>query len=200
MLKVAICDGSCRDRKTLLDFCRHFFEKKEKYEIEIFDSGKDYINRSCQPDILLLDIEMDGTDGMTVKEWLRKEYIHPRILFVSTCPAAMEEAFDRNVYGFLVKPLSYETFEKRMEVICEDIKRESTDIKRNSKYIRLEGVLKSTLVCVEEILYISAQDKSVNIYLRDGKVFFDKRNIGRWGEMLFVHFSIPAHYGTKIIQ
>ena len=178
MIKVAICDDDKRYQEILRSFCAQFFEERIPFETVTYDSGTIYLNSSHCEDILLLDIEMEGIDGLAVKELLWEEQSHIRILFVSSHQEAMAEAFGTQVYGFLKKPLQYEQFEKKMQKIL-------TDIKNENKTVVIESGRKDSIVAVNDILYIEAQGKYTYVHLRTGEQpLFDEKSIGIWEELL----------------
>ncbi len=92
----------------------------EKYA-SAYESGTEFLADFCEPDFLLLDVEMDG---LAVKNVLREKKTFPRTLFVSRHPEAMDEAYDRNVYGFLKKPPEYEKFAEKMHRVMWDVNEE----------------------------------------------------------------------------
>ena len=146
----------------------------EKYA-SAYESGTEFLADFCEPDLLLLDVEMDG---LAVKNVLREKKTFPRTLFVSRHPEAMDEAYDRNVYGFLKKPPEYEKFAEKMHRVMWDVNEER-------KTVLLSGEKEEKIICATDILYVKAQGKYVRLYL-DGEEspLFDERGIGKWCELL----------------
>lgn len=119
----------------------------------------------CQGDILLLDVEMEEMDGLAVKELLGKGQVHPRILFISGHPEAMADAFGKDVYGFLRKPIEYDKFAEKMQKMVAEIEKEN-------RCIFLAGSIQSKAVRESDIVYIEAQKKYVNLYMSgEGSLF-----------------------------
>ncbi|MBO0852654.1 MAG: response regulator transcription factor [Nocardia sp.] len=61
--------------------------------------------RANQPDVVLLDVEMPGMDGISVAERLRRDFSGLRILMVTTFgrPGYLRRAIDAGADGFVVK-------------------------------------------------------------------------------------------------
>ena len=86
MITIGICDDEQKSREILLSFCRQLFVDKENYEIKEFVSGEEVL-KSEKTDILLLDIEMCGIDGIVVKDELQNQGEEVDILFITNYSA-----------------------------------------------------------------------------------------------------------------
>ena len=120
MITIGICDDEQKSREILLSFCRQLFVDKENYKIKEFVSGEEVL-KSEKTDILLLDIEMCGIDGIVVKDELQNQGEEVDILFITNYSERMQEAYGKNVFGFLHKPLQYLEFQKEMQKIIKDL-------------------------------------------------------------------------------
>jgi two-component system LytT family response regulator len=61
--------------------------------------------RAAAPDLLLLDIQMPGMDGLAVAQSLNSLH-HPAVIFVTVASAEAARAFDVEAVDFIVKPVS----------------------------------------------------------------------------------------------
>lgn len=86
-----------------------------------YASGEELL-RDSSSDVLLLDVEMPGMNGIAVKNFLQNQRAMTRILFVSSHEETITEAFGREVYGFLYKAVTYELFREKMQFLLEDLK------------------------------------------------------------------------------
>lgn len=188
MIRIAICDDNANDRTALADLCRRFFGVRKDYEIHSYSSAIDYINSSYQPDILFLDVEIEHMNGLELKDLLGEQKSCPRILFVSSHPESIAEAFGRHVYGFLTKPIDARLFDRKMPKLLLDIQKT-----RHEKIFFTEGTFKKESFCMNDILYIEAQDKYVHIHLNDKKVIFDGRSIKEWQKILEQEHFAMSH-------
>ncbi len=106
-----IVDDNEIDRLTLTSFVR----KYPFFRIEgIFESGSE-ASDFCQktlPDILFLDIDLPGINGLDLRKQLGNV---PACIFVTSHPEYALEGFETAALDFLVKPLRSERFEKAVE-------------------------------------------------------------------------------------
>ena len=73
------------------------------------------------PDILLLDIEMEGMSGIELKDLLGEREKRVRICFITSHSELAVEGYGDGVFGFLVKPLEYERFAVKMKLMVRDL-------------------------------------------------------------------------------
>lgn len=99
---LGICDDNELFRKQLVKVCEEFIESENLIvEIREYSCGEEVIEDS--QDILLLDIEMPGMNGIDVKGYLEKAERDTFIIYVSGYDEYMIEAFGINVLGFISK-------------------------------------------------------------------------------------------------
>lgn len=195
MLRIAICDDKKDCRTVIVRYCEHYcMERKMEFAYYEYDTGEQFLKADMEADILFLDIEMQGMNGLQVKDDLCRRGGKLCIVFVSSHEEAIPDAFGRQVYGFLRKPISYEALEKKMdEALADFVEQETCIICRN-----MGNVCK---VEVSRILFIQAEGKYTKIFLQgtDDYVFSD-RNIGSWKQELcdndfgMCHRSYLVHF------
>ena len=78
--------------------------------IEKYLSGDELIASGCEPDILFLDIQMPGMDGMETARILRQKNEKMVLIFVTAVEEYVFQAFDVAAFHYLVKPFSDEKF------------------------------------------------------------------------------------------
>ncbi len=106
-----IADDDEIDRLTTLSFCRRY----PFLQINgVFESSQKVMEftRHHTTDVLLLDIDMPGMNGLE----LRKQLEHiPACIFITSHPEFALESFDLAVLDFLVKPLKAIRFATAMQ-------------------------------------------------------------------------------------
>jgi two-component system LytT family response regulator len=75
------------------------------------------------PDIVFLDIEMPGLDGLTLAERVLQENLQSRIVFVTAYHQYALTAFEHNALDYLLKPVRAERFLKTLQRIMDDSSR-----------------------------------------------------------------------------
>ncbi|MGC6768217.1 LytR/AlgR family response regulator transcription factor [Enterococcus sp. LJL128] len=113
-LHIAICDDQhiiCEALAHLVDIA--FLGTDYEYSYHSFLSGEHLLahlnsgNHAFQ--VYLLDIEMEGIDGMKTAEQIRKKDKDAVIIFITSHVERMSQAFHVLAFGYLVKPLNDES-------------------------------------------------------------------------------------------
>lgn len=106
IIRIAICDDEDTVVDVMLSAIRSAFAKRGvQLEIETFLSAEP-LRRSMKLrafDLLFLDIEMPGTDGISFAEQLRKDYDETEIIFVSGREDRVFDTFKVRPFGFIRK-------------------------------------------------------------------------------------------------
>ena len=87
MFRIAICDDERQFRKRIHDILIEYMNENDiLYEIDEFESGKDFISLGinlAKYDIVFLDVNMDELDGMETAQKIRKVSNDVFIVFVT---------------------------------------------------------------------------------------------------------------------
>lgn len=116
MYKFAVCDDEAIVRDQIVLFLQHLEgEQREPFQISCFSSGEDLLEH-MEPDtqILLLDIRMETLSGIDTARRLRQQYPDLCIIFITTMGQYALEGYDVHAFGFLVKPLQYDSFARQV--------------------------------------------------------------------------------------
>ncbi|MER3498115.1 MAG: DNA-binding response regulator [Chitinophagaceae bacterium] len=114
-------------------------------------------------DLLLLDIEMPGMNGIELTKNLGKK--KPFIIFTTGKKDYAIDAFELNVVDYLVKPIEPHRFLKAIDKVKEaiDSNRQEVEVKeKNFVFVKDSGILKR--VSVDDICYLEAMGDYVKIF------------------------------------
>ena len=113
---IGICDDEISVlvtmRRMVKDYCGR---NAVKAEIRLFASGAELAAQAEDLDLLFLDNEMPGLDGIAAGKILRKKNPHCKIVMVTCRDDRMREAFQLEACRFLSKPFDEEAFAEAME-------------------------------------------------------------------------------------
>lgn len=169
MYRVGICDDDgvfCRELETLIAS----YAKQEGIGIstDIFSSGEallDILEKEKSPlQMLFLDIEMDGIDGIFIGQWIRRriEYESTQIVFVSVKESYALKLFQIQPFDFLIKPVSKE----RVFHVLGEYKR--LFVERNVFFTYRMGK-SSYSISEDEIRYFKCEGKKISLVTRMGE-------------------------------
>ncbi len=159
MIKLAICDDEKFCREQITDYINRY-KAERNLEIDIIEyaSGEAMLADYVETDILLLDVEMNEIDGLYIKDLLGRQRRDTKIIFITSHDEAMSEAFGRQVYGFLKKPVDYELFCRKMDLAAEDLS-------EDSRYIVYETDDNIQKIFLKDIEYIQSDGRYSMIHI-----------------------------------
>ena len=107
----------CDDDETAVSFLRELIESypKQKLNADGYSSGEDLLRTGNIYDLIFLDIDMKGIDGI---ETARRIRIHDRkvkIVYVTSYKEYAGKAFSVHAFGYLLKPVKQEKIWKQIE-------------------------------------------------------------------------------------
>lgn len=109
-MKIAICDDSMNDIKIIKDFCIRS-NVSTNLEIHTFNNSCDlqqsYANGKYY-DIILLDVEMPGIDGIHLGKYIKSIDSKAIIIFISSYPQYAVESYDCSAFYYILKPCTQE--------------------------------------------------------------------------------------------
>lgn len=173
MIHIAICD----DEKYMSDKIRAmvygFFRRKNKsVNVTQFSSGKELLEYGKAIDILFLDIQMDGIDGMETARKLRRNNFNGILVFITVLSEMVFQSFEVQAYDYLVKPVEKKRFDRTMERIMLSIQDTS---KAN---LLVQNGYESSIIPFEDIIYCEVIDRKVYLHLASSEVISYYERIG----------------------
>jgi DNA-binding LytR/AlgR family response regulator len=171
-MRIAVCDDDRRIREIL---CREIGEYASEAEVICFKNGEDLLHAEMLPDILFLDIEMPGINGLKLAERLRRNGMDAVIIFISGEEKYVWQAFDVEALQYLRKPISKTDLKNTLERAVQKVQSgrgENAEDKPNMM-IRYKGV--SEKVYLADIVYAEACGRKVVLHrLNDQVEYYGK--------------------------
>ncbi len=162
-MNIAICD----DEETIREQIKELIEKEKPGVCPgLYETGDSLLAAERQFDIVFLDIQMEGTNGIETAKILRERSAlkgaeDTILIFITGIREYVFEAFDVAAFHYLLKPIEEDKFHEvfgRAEKELEKRKkqrRETVFIKTRNRGFTLEK---------DSILYIESRGKKVEIH------------------------------------
>ncbi len=123
MIKIAICDDEIEitsEIETILNDFRSFND----FESDVYFSGEELykaIKKGIKYDLIFLDIEMIGIDGLDTARKIRTIDKNVAIVYITSHLENAIDGYDVNALGFMPKPINKEKFKDTYLRILEKI-------------------------------------------------------------------------------
>ena len=165
MIHIAICDDEKRMSDHIRAMASDFFRKKNReIHFRTFLSGEELLSCDGQIDILFLDIQMKGMDGMETARKLRASKFRGFLLFITVLKEMVFQSFEVQAYDYLVKPVEEKQFEKTMERLYTSMQNASEDS------LLVQKGYEGRIIREEEIVFCEIIDRKIYLNLASGEV------------------------------
>lgn len=163
------------DEPIALSIISRYCERRGGVDLEVYSSPRLGMQRvrECQPDVVLLDIEMNGTSGIDLARRLPSSCC---LIFTTAYAHYALEGFEVNAVDFLHKPYFYDRFDRAMQKAEQWLKMHDLLVTSESadRQLVLKSEYKKVTLSVDTILYIESVDNYVKIHSVDGTSLLSK--------------------------
>lgn len=147
MIKIAVCDD---DKKTLRDTLKLLEQyKKLPLSMDAYTSGEALLAAGKKYDILLLDIDMEGLNGIETARRIREADKEVKLIYVTNYSDYTIFAFGVHAFAYLLKPLKAEELYAQLdEVFAYGLSEPEPELEFQAK----EGIVRivpSRILCFE---------------------------------------------------
>lgn len=160
MISIAICDDEVKQRYLLKTAVEKIcYSKKIPFSILEFYSGEAVLSSDIfRYDIVFLDIEMKGMNGIDTAREIRKRNKIVTIIFVTGFSDYVFDGYEVGARGYLMKPFQSAKVKELLEVSLEKMK---TD---QNEYYLLESARGIYKIPWTQILYFASDKRKVFLY------------------------------------
>ena len=158
MIDIAICDDEAVIREQLHQFVKNNIPDSR---VEIYATGEELLTTNQSFDLLFLDIQMEGLNGMETARTLRAKNKNTIIIFVTGSKEYVFEAFDVSAFHYLLKPLAAEKFDEILMRALEEVNRWKI---QDKKQLLLQTRNRNYNLDQSTIFYLESRGKKVEIH------------------------------------
>lgn len=166
--RVAICEDEAPIREALLQMCRELLSQlAPEHQVEAFASARELAQALADDapfDLLCLDILMEGQNGMEFAQKLREENERISILFITGSSQYLKDGYSVRPIQYLFKPVQREEL--------EDALRTDLRLHHRPRTLTLRTDNKTTVLPIQDILYLESQNHWVVVHMREGQQTF----------------------------
>lgn len=188
---IYICEDIKEHSEKMLEICS-ILEKEYSLNVTVFYSAKELLQcldhlqqeNAAFPNLILLDIELPGMDGITLGKQIREMDKDVFLVFVTSYIEYAVKGYEANAFRYLLKPLSQEG----MRNLLIDIQKEYSKKKRITVKIR-DGEM---ILPLQQLVYISAEDKYTVLHTKKQHYISDD-SLKKYEEQLKEHGFFRIH-------
>lgn len=167
MMKVMVVD----DEPQICMILEKIIEKQEGYQVvaKCQDFATALVGfRKYMPDVVFMDIDLGGDDGMECAKIMTELAPKVKIIFATAHSEYMANAFEIYAFDYLVKPFDMERVVRTLDRIRiqHNPVQMSDSVVKSEKYqgkLLIKGREQSCLISVEDIIFVERADGSTRI-------------------------------------
>lgn len=162
-MRIIICDDDELIMNQLCKYIQNFFERNNLKcpEIVCFCDGESLLADNEEKDILFLDIEMPGMNGIFVGNELKKQNQKTIIFVITSHSEYLDDAMRFHVFRYLFKPLDKQRLFRNFKDAMELYSTSTLKIPLETK----EGIY---TVLASDIVSVEAVKRNVFVHTKNG--------------------------------
>lgn len=165
MLRIAIAEDSPGDMQKIRDYLsRYQRENGEEIQITEFSTGTALVERyrPCY-DLILLDVEMPGMDGISVARELRTLDANVLLMFITNMAQYAVNGYEVDALDYVLKPVGYYAFALKLKKVRRILRERSG----GSLMLPFEGTLR--MIPIRAVLYVEVRDHKLFYHTYEGE-------------------------------
>lgn len=165
MMKIAVCDDEPAMCRQMAEMAAQILERwKEPFEMIRCLDPHLLLERIQDLDLLFLDIQMPGLDGVSFAKIIRERGSDCAVIFVTVLEDHMLDAFEVEAFDYLCKPVDKDRLERTLQRV---IKRRE---RINGKSLFIQTRDWSRNVKIHDIYYCEVIDRKIYLHTKSGVV------------------------------
>lgn len=143
-------------------------------------------------DLLLLDIEMPGMNGLSLLQSLQQR---PRVILTTAYREYALEGYELEVVDYLLKPVSFERFLRAIQKALPKAPAAEPAGLQARRFLYFKSAQKMVQVYLDEVRYVESLSNYVRIFLQSGSSVVTYQKLGELaaelpaGEFVRIHRS-----------
>ena len=170
MIHIAVCDDEKQICEYLKKAVNEYFAKADiDGRVSVFSDGAQllalYESETPDFDLILLDINMPGTDGFTVASRIREKNRDVMLVFITASAEYVFRGYEVNAFRYLLKPDLVNGFERVFSDCIAQLTR------ANEVRFTFQTGAETNWVPVRDILYFESDKRKVIIHCANAKEY-----------------------------
>lgn len=193
-MKIAICDDDMADRAALARLLEEYIHSKNYHiKIDEFSNGEAFLSEDISVyDLVILDIYMDGINGIETAKKLVRSNPRTRIIFCSSSNAYAAESYDLEALRYLTKPVQREKlFDTLDRFLFVHTAMRTLQFKRN----RMDE-----WIFIADLMWVEADGHRCILHTRTGDIITRTPFAQLWDQLKDADFVKPIRYALVSLQ
>lgn len=187
-MRIVICDDDPIIVEQISKLVNSWFAEKKATlpVVNVFFSGDKLLEDKEKKDIVFLDVEMPGLDGIYTGKKLLEENKQVIIIVITSYSEYLDDAMRMNVFRYLSKPLDTQRFKRNLEDAVNAF------FSKEEKQVVVETSEGINLYNSSEIIMLEVTDRKVFLHTEKETISTDL-NLKEWKDKLPDSIFFQSH-------
>ncbi|MFD1465929.1 LytR/AlgR family response regulator transcription factor [Lapidilactobacillus mulanensis] len=157
-MKIAIVEDNHQTQQQIITLLTAIDSASQPINATCFNSGEAFLFEFSETqnfDLILLDIQLGGQDGMTVARKIRKSDPQVALAFLSNYDDYVFDGYDVGALGYIMKPLTADKLTALLQKV---------ELQTQVAYFLAEIDNESIKIPLFDIIYFEVQNHQINIH------------------------------------
>lgn len=179
MIRVLIVEDEAAEAERLLSYVRRYGEAHGKtFQITWLKSAMDMLSEKAHYDLVLLDIDLPGINGMEAAQLMRLFDEVTPIVFVTNLAQYAVKGYEVGATGFIIKPVTWGNLSMSLDRALRSIRQNAG----RSVMIPTEDGLR--VVSLSKVIYVEVTGHRLTYHLESGERLEARGSLGQLEEEL----------------
>ncbi|MEG0275735.1 MAG: response regulator [Coprobacillus sp.] len=194
MKQIAMCGNDVETLRQLAQIIDSYSSDELSYTF--FDSSLElfYKTKKNKYDLLFLDTETPGINGLEIAKEIRDFDKNIKIIFLSTSADKLKDSYLVTAYFYILKPIVRENIIQLLDQVFIDIDRE----KENCITIKCHKSL--VTVALSKVEYVEVINKTVFFHMNDGVVYSSTGALASFEDKLVSQMGFVKTHRSYIVN
>lgn len=185
MFRIAVCDDQKQIVEQLNGIISDSLSKTSlEYSVDDYYSGDSFLQNDKEYDIVFLDIDMPGTDGIEVGRILKQYHKSCKVVMATSLIERFKDAFRINAFRFVTKPFMIEEINEALTSAIE--------VEEKNECIELYYQRIPCEVPLKDIQYIRAYN-GYSEYIVGKRIFRSEQSLSTLEKILNSQYFVRVH-------
>lgn len=192
MIRIAVVDDEKEQIEKIKQIVSAFFcEKRISISIDSFTNGEDLLNTATIYDLIFLDIQMPGIDGIETGQRLRVNNKNAVMFYITSYKDYIQQSMTIHPFAFIVKPFTDDDIQKNLD---DYLKYHYNAKKKQNEPFIIDTIDDRHLnVNMNEILYFSYKGERITAVFMKNSSFEIKNSLMAIYEQLNHDYFVIPH-------
>lgn len=159
----------------------YFISRNLFFQLFSYSNGTQLLDSKIYPDIIFLDIKMEGLSGLETAKNIRKNNSRSKIIFLTSYKQYVFQSFDVDASHYLIKPVNPKKLHTVLDHVIGQLTASST------QFLTFQSGQVTIRLPYSEIMFLEVQNRKIIVHARTETANF-------YGKLEILEKNLPPQF------